>query len=784
MTRRYTHTPETSSHPTFGLVAWLESTRIVLPLRAVDCRFQVCGDLLGVEIDQVFHQNNTQALDCLYTFPLPAGAAVYRCEMHVNGRIIQAKVEEEKQARQLAAKHKAAGHRTALVEMDRENLFTLTLGNLQPGDHVVMRLAYFQTLSRLADWSAFHIPFCPGIRYIPGKPLLRSRSGKGTVDDTDQVPDASRICPPRMDSDSEDVATLFIEGTVDDPSSCIRELSSPSHPLVVRDGDKVFTVGLAEGCALPDQDFVLRWTEILAKELGTAAWSRTSGEESYAMVRIMPPAVPKGSGHTETIQPNTDVYFLLDHSGSMEGAKWQRTAEAFVEFLRSVGSETRVWLTLFNHGFRDFAEKPLSASELLQDGKAVGLPGFSPDGGTEVVPALRHVLQKAGQFSQNREATVVLITDGQIGNEQEVLELLRVSRDITLHVLGIDTTPNDAFLKALTDQFGGSWHQMHPNDDLVGTVKRLSLRLRPAALESLTVSSGWEPARPLPSKIYLGQSTVLLLKKPKLTSDVPLEISGLADGVSWRTSFRNLEPGAEAVEKLWQKTRIDEHLRREEQAQAISLAKTANLICRGAAFIAWDDRQKVVVAQKEVFQPALVPLKRHSEGIEAESCCSMAQPRVVLDCLTENLHGLQDCFQAFIDRKTPVTALRGSKIRSSSADDVELFSKFGELELRVLGIALLSTKWREHEPEIRAAWKCVVGRLLDWLASLPSMERERSCLAVHALLRRFIQPELVNDDSVREVLNWFGNTLPSDWKDRSLATAAIETMMDQLGSAR
>ena len=31
------------------------------------------------------------------------------------------------------------------------------------------------------------VPTCPGVRYIPGKPLLRSSSGRGTADDTDQV---------------------------------------------------------------------------------------------------------------------------------------------------------------------------------------------------------------------------------------------------------------------------------------------------------------------------------------------------------------------------------------------------------------------------------------------------------------------------------------------------------------------------------------------------------------------------------------------------------------------
>ena len=176
----------------FGLIAWLEKTRIQLPLKGVECRFRVCGDLVSVEIDQIFHQDNRQPLDCLYTFPLPADAAVYRCEMHVNDRVIVARVEELERAIELAQEKKAAGHRTALVRMERDNLFTLELGNIAPGDVVVIRFAYFQTLTRLDDQAAFNIPFCPGVRYIPGAPLLRANLGRGAVDDTEGM---KRLAP-------------------------------------------------------------------------------------------------------------------------------------------------------------------------------------------------------------------------------------------------------------------------------------------------------------------------------------------------------------------------------------------------------------------------------------------------------------------------------------------------------------------------------------------------------------------------------------------------------------
>lgn len=80
-----------TTRPSFGLIAWLEPTKISLPLKGVECRFAVCGDLLSVEIDQIFHQNSSRPMDCLYTFPLPGSASVCRCEMHLKDRVIRAK---------------------------------------------------------------------------------------------------------------------------------------------------------------------------------------------------------------------------------------------------------------------------------------------------------------------------------------------------------------------------------------------------------------------------------------------------------------------------------------------------------------------------------------------------------------------------------------------------------------------------------------------------------------------------------------------------------------------
>jgi Ca-activated chloride channel family protein len=60
--------------------------------------------------------------------------------------------------------------------MERGNLFTLSLGNVQPDDIIVVHFAYVEELDAWKDELALQIPFNPGVRYVPGKPLLRLKA--------------------------------------------------------------------------------------------------------------------------------------------------------------------------------------------------------------------------------------------------------------------------------------------------------------------------------------------------------------------------------------------------------------------------------------------------------------------------------------------------------------------------------------------------------------------------------------------------------------------------------
>jgi Ca-activated chloride channel family protein len=746
--------------PEFGLIAWLEATRIVLPLKGVECRFEVTGTVACVELDQIYHQNAAQPLDCTYTFPLPAGAAVYRCELHVNGRVIRARVESREAARKIFREKKAAGQRAALVETERENLFTLSLGNVQPDDLIVVRFAWFQVIDHAADGLRLLVPTCPGVRYIPGEPLLRGAFGSGTAEDTGQVPDASRISPPRIEALHPDAAYFSIEGRLSPTDVVSGTASSPTHPIFVREKEDAVTVRLSGHDAVPDRDFVLAWREPQARQLAPQSWRWTEKDATYALVQLRAPEIAVATDFTQ------DVYFLIDRSGSMGGAKWQRTCEALVAFVRLLGAEDRVWITLFESGFRDFSEAPMPAPAVLADCGFQRMAALGVGGGTELLPATQHVLKQITRHSADRNVSVVLITDGQVGNEAEIVRAFQAAPQVRVHTFGIDTAVNDAFLKSLARRHGGGCWLQTPDDDIAGTVAALGDRLRRPVLTHLAVAGAWESGRTTLPDLHAGEVLNISLQGQ---ATAPLEITGLLpNGEKHRFAVELGAVGNESTKLLWARERIAALHDADRGLEAVALAREFNLVCQGAAFIAWDDAEQVQIAQISFVQPAVEQI-------------SMMRRRA--------------CAPIFcLDQSAPAPMAPPPPPDMACMESPEVFESLAESAsdfIRRLRLAFQEIRITESEVASLCAW--IKGRgekqlprvkqLGDSLESVVALEKKLESQAIKANIESGLRKAL--GDSPEAVLKWSEDFGPASARitplDQKLKAKAVPLdLIDQL----
>jgi Ca-activated chloride channel family protein len=129
--------------------------------------------------------------------------------------------------------------------------------------------------------------------------------------------------------------------------------------------------------------------------------------------------------------------------------------EALLAALDRLRPEDRFNLLKFNDGSAAFrAEFEQAAGEALEDAR-VWVHGLQAGGGTMIYPALMRGLAMMGESrSSSHQQRIVFVTDGAVGNEQEVLRAVaeRVG-EVRLHTLGIGQAPN-AYLMRKMAWFG------------------------------------------------------------------------------------------------------------------------------------------------------------------------------------------------------------------------------------------------------------------------------------------------------------------------------------------
>jgi hypothetical protein len=215
-----------------------------------------------------------------------------------------------------------------------------------------------------------------------------------------------------------DAARFWLSGRLDGCDVELSSISSPTHPTAVRPGDTSLEILLPIDAAVPDRDFVLRWRRASRPDLQSMAWISSDREETYALIQLRAP------DDVPTDREGSDLYFLVDRSGSMAGEKWAKTADALNAFVKAITQHDRVWITFFESNYRDFRGKAPRVRRLAA-ATEFPIPCRTQNWwGAELLPALRHVPGIQQRYSASRRSHIILITDGQVANE-EGLEALR-----------------------------------------------------------------------------------------------------------------------------------------------------------------------------------------------------------------------------------------------------------------------------------------------------------------------------------------------------------------------
>jgi Ca-activated chloride channel family protein len=570
-----------------------------LPLDAVDVHAAITGLVARVVVTQEYRNPFDVPLEATYIFPLPDRAAVTGMRMEAADRVIEGVLEERGQARRDYDAAIAAGQRAAIAEEDRPDVFTMRVGNILPGERVTVRLTLDQPLPFEDQAATFRFPLVVAPRYIPGAPLGDDApAGAGVAPDTDAVPDASRISPPVLLPGFPNLVRLSLAVDVDPAGLPLTEMHSALHVVATSDGDALTTVRLAAEERL-DRDFILRLGFASHESSTLYATPDPDGEEGTYTLTILP----------EAAQPTTrpwDVVLVLDRSGSMGGWKIVAARRAAARIIDTLTSNDRFAVLCFDHTVE---ESPgldpglLPATDRNRFRAVEHLAGLTARGGTEMLTPLQQAA--ALLVDPERDRVLVLITDGQIGNEDQILRVLSPALSgVRVHTVGIDRAVNAGFLHRLAAAGQGRAELVESEERLDEAMEHIHRRIMAPLVTDLSISvqnfdepPRWTTPADL-SSIYPGVPLVVSGRYRGRPQKGTITVHGRRpDGSPWRHSPEWAEASNPAATTIWARA----HLRQLEdqyvvnsdpglEQRIVDTSLRFGVLCRFTAFVAVDTR--------------------------------------------------------------------------------------------------------------------------------------------------------------------------------------------------
>lgn len=547
------------------------------PLQNAEISVVIGSTIAEVTLVQNYINTGNGNIEALYTFPLPHNAQV----ISFNGKIGENEVRGEFREKEEAFKEYddavRRGDSAFLLESHRPDIFKISLGNIVPGEKASITISYMEDVKIIDNELRWVLPTVVAPRYIPGD-KSGTKTGMGTMMPTDRVPDADYITPPMGDT----AYTLKIRAVLSGLNE-IKMVSSPSHPVEVLFKGNDVIVSLAKETELLDSDFILsvfldadeKSSYVTAADRGSEASGsygqgdktfETAGEtvdvsnqagqvtEAYGSARLMIEI-----DDAQEKQNHYEYTFMIDISGSMTGEKLDQAKRAMVISLRNLLEGDYFNIVAFESNFSCFSKEAVPYSQQNLEKADSWIAALTELGGTEIYRPLRVVLE---DNVYDLERVVLLFTDGQVGNENEIIALVKKhNRSLQFFPFGIDTAVNKHFIDSLAEAGNGMPEYIYPGERIEDKVIRQFSRVHQLYLANPAASgkdgTELETIPPMPARIYGSEVYSFVMRSEKLSVLEEIKICGKIEGKNTEIVLKsNVTDDARLLALKWAKGKI------------------------------------------------------------------------------------------------------------------------------------------------------------------------------------------------------------------------------------
>ena len=360
--------------------------------------------------------NKDKSVEVYYTFPLKSGATVTSFTATIGDKVIKGIVKEKQQANKEYQRAIAKGDSAYMMERLDSNMFKMSLGRVMPDELVKITISYIETCDVYDNQIDILVPTLVGQRYNDFVSNSLAREDK-----------VSYTCD-------------FIVNIEDNLS--VKDVNSSSHKIKVVNDKQVISLNNRL-----NRDFKLAIE--LNKEFKTTAL--VNGQ--YLLIDLMP----------KLEEPNKRVQkkyvFVIDRSGSMRG----RNINAVKDLLKAVLAQLEAddLIEVISFGSQHVAL--FNSLKIVRNARAElndYINTLSADmGGTELLSSLE------ASLSYSSDANIIIITDGQVGNENHICnQIVNRIQNNHLFLFGLDMNVNASFLDKISKVGHGKAYYFAPNE--------------------------------------------------------------------------------------------------------------------------------------------------------------------------------------------------------------------------------------------------------------------------------------------------------------------------------
>ncbi len=483
--RQTTHTSTTGTHAELTT----HSGDTPPALKSVHIQGQLEGLLLRMVCRQTYRNESPADLETVYTFPLPHGAVLLALHVELGGRRLQGAVLPKQEATEQYEDAIADGDTPVMVTASAQGLYTANLGNLRPGDEAVIEITYAQALAFEQGHLRLTVPTVIAPRY-------GDAHGPGglAVHET-AAADLLAEYPFTLE--------LTLKGPV-----AGGQVACPSHRIHTQAQAGQTTITLDRGAWL-DRDFVLNIDGLQGRSFTVQA---PDGEQTMAMASFCP--------QWPATEPRPLLLKLLvDCSGSMAGDSITQARAALQAVIRQLHERDHVSYTRFGSTVHHVIPRldPCTEYRTTELLPRIVMTTEADLGGTEMAQALQETLAIRRPRGIEGTADVLLITDGEVWQIDDIIELAQTSGQ-RIFAVGVGSAPAESLLRTLAERSGGACEFVTPNEDMGAAVLRMFHRMRQGQPVDIQVDWGQPTAwqSPLPRLLVPGETvhTFALLDTP------------------------------------------------------------------------------------------------------------------------------------------------------------------------------------------------------------------------------------------------------------------------------